>query len=455
MYFDSGGEGAPTESDIVEMVVRPLLRYDRMSMVPDVDGRDFRPSRFSGEGGEDARPTDLIRTIRIDGDESSTHRTIVEHCQDSLKKTDLPWWEILVVRNTGSGSSACVLRVHHVIGDGLALVAAFNKIFTNKDGGPLKSPLDSKKDGNSRKTGEEIQPKKNKHGFFATAWSLARALFHVLTLGATKYDDDTAFSKMNNSKLKHSGRREAVIFPAVPLDFVKKLKTAAGEATTVNDVLVSVMSQAIRDYCLSRNDPIFTGSNASDGAKKQDLRCRALLPVGFPRPSSELDDTSLALRNIWAMASCDIGLGCSDMVERLAHVRKNTRAMKAEPIHKAYVQLQVQNVLGPYVPTSVGQQTVFDTFSRHSLVLTNVPGPSEHCVFAGKVVDRVQLFFDNLLTQVDLISYAGTIYGNMVYDADELPGAEAFGKLYAGALVALAASLGVEVPPEVEKAAAA
>ena len=114
------------------------------------------------------------------------------------------------------------------------------------------------------------------------------------------------------------------------------------------------------------------------------------------------------------------------------------------------MQLKIQNGLGPYIPVSVGQQTVFDTFSRHSLVLTNVPGPSDKVLFAGKKVMGVQLFFDNLLTQVDLISYAGKVYGNIIFDAEELPNSKIFGTLYVNALVQLAQRLNVNVPPELE-----
>jgi len=114
------------------------------------------------------------------------------------------------------------------------------------------------------------------------------------------------------------------------------------------------------------------------------------------------------------------------------------------------MQLKIQNNLGPRIPVRLGQQTVFDTFSRHSLVLTNVPGPQGRVLFAGKRVKAVQLFFDNLLTQVDLISYAGGVYGNIILDEEQLPNSEVFGQLYVGALVELAKVLDVDVPPEVK-----
>lgn len=436
VYFD---DGPPTADAVAELVVKPLLAYTRLSEVPDLTNRTTRPSRHGG-----VRPLDLVRELTIKGDDTLTNKTIVEHCQDTLGagRDDLPWWEVLIISNAGPGSSAAVIRIHHVIGDGLALVAAFEKFLTDVNGASIQSPI-SFKSSASGVGGGSGKTKKTK-GILSTTWSLLEATGHVLTLGATKYDDDTVFSKMNHAKMKHSGKREAVIFPTVPLDFIKKLKTAA--KVSVNDLLMTAVSEAIHNYCLAQEDPLLAERGSS-------IQCRALLPVGFPRSAEGLNSPVTAMRNIWCMVSCDLGVGHVDIEDRLRHVHSKTQEMKEKP--RAYMQLKVQNNFGPYVPTSAGQKTVFDTFSRHSLVLTNVPGPSVVCMFAGKPAKSVQLFFDNLLTQVDLLSYAGQVYGNMIFDADQLPDSNLFGRLYAGALVELANRLSIAVPPEVQKAATA
>jgi len=421
----------PSNKAVVDSIIIPLLEYVRLSTVPDLDNKICR----SDDGMKKVNPNDLIRELNINGDEALLNKFIVDHCQDTLGegRGDLPWWEILIIRNSNKNApSACVLRFHHVIGDGLALVAAFNKLLTTEDGKEIQSPI-SFKSGASKK-------KRGKKSILSTLWSLVEATGHCLTLAATKYDDDTVFSKMNHSKMKHSGKREAVIFPTVSLDFIKQLKTAA--SVTVNDVLMTAVSQAIHDYCKLQNDTVLA-------EKGSDVQCRGLLPVGFPRNEDELKDNSTAFRNMWCMVSCDIGVGFTDILDRLKHIHAKTTEMKEKP--RAYMQLKIQNGLGPYVPVSAGQHTVFDTFSRHSLVLTNVPGPSDTVCFAGKKVEGVQLFFDNLLTQVDLISYAGKVFGNIIFDAEQLPESEVFGKLYLQALVELAKRLNVDVPAGIEK----
>lgn len=425
VYFDE----LPSRSSVEAQIVGPLLAYERLSHVPDLERRVCRRSSRG-----DVAADQLVREVQISGDEALLNQTIVEHCPDPLScgREDLPWWEILIIRNTAGGQpSACVVRIHHVIGDGLALVSAFNKLLTTVDNKPLASSRSSFNSSAARKSSTR------KRGLLSNVFSLIEATVHCLTLSATNYDDDTVFSRMNHSRMKHCGKRQAVIFPTVPLQFIKDLKQSAG--VTVNDILMAAVSHAIYAYCRLQKDSVLE-------AKKSGIQCRALLPVGFPRDQNELNDKSTAMKNLWCMVSCGMGVGESNIRDRIEFIRSKTREMKEKP--RAYMQLAIQNSLGPFIPLFIGQQTVFDTFSRHSLVLTNVPGPPEECRFAGARVKSVQLFFDNLLTQVDLISYSGNVYGNIIYDANELPGADVFGKLYIEGLVELAREFEVELPPE-------
>ena len=55
---------------------------------------------------------------------------------------------------------------------------------------------------------------------------------------------------------------------------------------------------------------------------------------------------------------------------------------------------------------------------------------------------------DSVLTQVDLISYADNVYGNIIFDDSELPEADVFGKLYLEGLFELAKEFGVDLPPK-------
>lgn len=100
----------------------------------------------------------------------------------------------------------------------------------------------------------------------------------------------TLFASLLSTLKTHTLRRELVLFHDIPLDFVKELKNKA--AVTVNDVLLTCLSQAIHDYLVKENCDVLSTERAN-------LQCRALLPVGFPRPSHLTFDKAGTLRNKW------------------------------------------------------------------------------------------------------------------------------------------------------------
>jgi diacylglycerol O-acyltransferase len=418
LYFDK----PPTVENLAKLVIQPLLEYERFSNIPEAS--TLRKST------NDYKPTDLIRTLNVSGNEDLLNETIYKELTEKLdqNRNDLPWWEIILLENS-NGPSACVFRAHHCLGDGLSLVNAFGKIMTSTDGTPMESNVTKA----ILKRADSKPP----------ISSVLSAIVHVVTLGKSKVDDPTVFFK-RDSGLKYSGNRKVLLFPNVPLDFIKQLKNAAPMPITINDILMFAISQAIHEYCLAEKDPVLK-------AKARSLQCRALLPASLPRSETEVEDKNLAMRNKWCMVSAELSVGYEKPLERLAAIHETTSFLKKSP--RAFIQLWFQNNIAPWLPVSLGRQTTFDVFSRHSLVLTNVPGPEKPCLFAKAKITGVQMIFPNVIPQVDLLSYAGIIYGNIVYDPTDLPKGDMLAQLYAKALVDLAKTFLLEAPVALEAAA--
>jgi diacylglycerol O-acyltransferase / wax synthase len=418
----------PSVDAIVNEIIKPLLKqHERMKLVLDTKTGYFRPTSTPYE------PKDLLRILEIScSDESTLNQTIFDHCQDSLIEygTSRPWWEILVVQNNGKGPSALVIRVHHALADGISLVHAF---------APLLKPKtkNEKTTMNTAVKATDNVPSSTRNYFIKLILNILEGTFHVLTLGLSKYDDKLSFSKCNHGQMKHSGKRDFVILPTTSLEFIKKLKKAGN--CTVNTIIMTAISQALHDYCLIQKDVVLVD-------KGSDVQCRALLPVGFQRSKVELSDPRTTLINKWCLISCNIFVGYDDINLRLNSIHEAMTQIKHSS--RAYMQLLIQNTIAPLLPRRVARQTVMDIMSRHSFVLTNVPGHGEICLMAGKPVSAVQVFFNNLLTQVDIVSYAGNVYGNVVYDPNALSDFQTFGLLYAKALILLAERLGVQPPDD-------
>jgi hypothetical protein len=447
VWFDGG---CPETIHLAEEVVTPMLSYTRLNSIPDAAMSRSRPS------SQHYNAMDLIRVIQADvkeGEdaESSIYREIYNHLQDPLtvNRGDLPWWEILVVRNRDDanhgGRSAVVFRIHHGLADGISLVNVFGGFVKYQDGSPLTSLLENftSTPGTSKRA-----PPTNRRAAVSPRNGVGtwlRELLNVLMLGMTRYDDDTAFSKHNHGGMTYSGNRRAVIFPSVPLDFVKAIKNAA--SVTINDVLMTAVSYAITEYCDRQNCPAVKEQREGN----RTIQCRALLPVAFPRSKEQMTDADTALSNRWCFFSTDLGLHKLDILDRLHFIHKANLDIKGTP--RVFLQLSIQNKILPFLPAVVGQKTLFDIMSRHSLVFSNVPGPDRPVVIAGKVVTGVQMLYANLIPQIGFLSYAGRVFGNIMLDPDAIPESSSLRVFYARALVALSSRLNVPTPQDLSKMA--
>ena len=88
----------------------------------------------------------------------------------------------------------------------------------------------------------------------------------------------------------------------------------------------------------------------------------------------------------------------------------------------AGVQMWLQRQLPRILPQFLQQKTAYDIFSRHTMVFSNVPGPSRDIYVCGERVLGMQVLFPNLVPQSLLISYADSVFFNMSLDEDDLPG---------------------------------
>lgn len=340
-----------------------------------------------------------------------------------------PLWVFHRIVNAGTGLSGLLIRIHHVIGDGISLVNAMSRILTDEFGSPININIPDGKISakDSGKDAERPPPP----GFF----QVAKSALDILTLPVSKYDSKTFFAPEDPAKKKMTKKIKSIVFPTVKLEFIKSIKNKAH--VTVNDVLLSIFTGALWRYCENRKDP------ATQGKAAAKLSTRCLMPVSLPRPSEQYSNPVTALRNFFVMVSIPIPFQPLSAKERLYKCHATTSALKRSPTPG--VQMWLQNFLPNILPQAFQQKTAFDIFSRHTCVFSNVPGPADLISLCGEQVVGMQILFPNILPNVILISYAGAIYFNMNMDDELLPGAaEELPKYYLEELKELAKEYGLD-----------
>eukprot|EP00519_Triparma_laevis_P004711 CAMPEP_0182501944 /NCGR_PEP_ID=MMETSP1321-20130603/12394_1 /TAXON_ID=91990 /ORGANISM="Bolidomonas sp., Strain RCC1657" /LENGTH=477 /DNA_ID=CAMNT_0024706719 /DNA_START=29 /DNA_END=1462 /DNA_ORIENTATION=+ len=407
-------------------LVQVVSSYERCSGVPEgTPGKADWRIRYV-----DFKPEDMIRTISVNSPDE-IHGTIEGLLHDSCRNKGLPWWEIVRIEGPPNTESAVVIRIDHVIGDGISLVNLMEQILEDTEGKKLDNiiPASMANKFKKKKTfGQRVSQ------FFKCIYYF----FVVLGLPAGAFDSNTAFRKKLGKKMVYTWKRKLVKFETMPLAYIKQLKSEGG--VSLNDVMFSCLGGALRKYNLSQ------GCEVTEKKGKKTLM-RALMPVAFPRPDVDKNDKSAILRNKWVFVSGDFGVGYEDCMERLHFVNGKMNTLKNSPL--AGVQLAVQETIPPKLPVNLGRQTVYDTFIRHSIIFSNVPGPEKPVKFGGEQVTETQMYFNNLVPQVGILSYDGKIFMNMNIDTEAIPGSEALPQYFAQELVELSTKLGIEAPLEI------
>jgi diacylglycerol O-acyltransferase / wax synthase len=374
-------------------------------------------------------------------DDHTAHLTVNSEAEiydtmDRLSKDDFssmtgkPLWKFYLIENKSNGLSAIFCQIHHVIGDGISLVVALKKIFDDKSGAPLSFDLSSAK----TKAGVKKTAKKGPSAI-SMLFTLLKSTWRVLTLGMSKFDSDISFTVKNKEDTAMSiATNKFVFFPTLRLSFVKAIKEKAGG--TVNDVMLSLTTGAIRRYCQGRGDALPPG-----------LQVRALMPYAFPRSANEMDDPTRCMRNKWSFLSVPLPMDALSVTDRIDQCHATMESIKTSV--DAIVQLFLQDHVLSKAPEFLIHKTAFDSIARHSLIFSNVPGPQRTAYFAGEPVVGLQAMFPNLINQVLIISYNGCVFMNMAVDSAIIRDIPALQKAFLDEAIELAQAFGLSTEASV------
>lgn len=403
-------DGDPPEAEILRIAREKFARYKRFRSVP-------RPNP-AGLGWTWV-PCDLDVSAHIHmhrvRDETDLKARVQDIALSPLRRPDLPQWEIHIIKNEGTGRSAICPRLSHCIGDGISLSEVFTDMVTRADGGPpqKRSPF--------RRRETSFVPS------LARAASLVRAAGEAAALPFATRDMPTPFRP--DGPLVCSGRQRIVDFPEVPLDVVKSIKNAAG--ATVNDVVMAAFAGAARRYMSATGHEV-----PGDG------QMRALIPVAFPRRRLEGDaKAENGLCNNWSFASLPLPVHSGSRAGRLRAMQASTTHAKTTPT--VFIQSALQNALFSLVPASLVRSATRDVMGGHSVCFSNVPGPQEPLRVGDADIVGVQVVFPNVLPQVCVLSYNGTVYGNIVVDEEMFQTPELLALYYGEEIERLASEYGV------------
>jgi WS/DGAT/MGAT family acyltransferase len=325
---------------------------------------------------------------------------------------DKPLWDMYLVEGYGPGC-AILWRTHHCIADGIALARVFLSLTDDAPNGSVApAPLAHQ----HRRRARPTRPRQ-----LARLMRAAEDQTRVLTkLLLTRSDADTALrGELGVSQRVGSTR-------PMPLAEVKRTGHATG--TTVNDVVLSAVTGALRGYLLERGTPV--------------AEIRAFVPFNL-RPLSEPIPPDLGNKFGPVLLTLPVGLHAPQ--ERLAEVHRRMAEIKQSP--EGAVSYGALSATG-MAPPDIGRAIIDLYTAKASALITNVPGPPRLVHLAGTPVRGMLAWAPrpgSMSMSVTIFSYNGDINVGLAADAGLIPDPERILARVEGELGDLQRGRGVDV----------
>lgn len=331
---------------------------------------------------------------------------------------DKPLWQMHYIPNYNHGS-ALLCRLHHSIADGMALVYVILSITDlTRDGylNLLEAPPPPPIPTNSRQrfltqAKEEFQAARRRaekrvykgadlvgspevlidYGY--QGLEAAEIISNFLLLPP---DPDTSLrgALTTEKRVAWSG--------AIQMKDVKRIRRRFGG--TVNDVLMTIFSGAIRKYLEDQGEPVDA------------FTVRATVPVNL-RPLEKMHE----LGNQMGAMFISLPINIADPAERLIEIEHRTTGGKNSLEPPVFYRLL--NVLG-VTPKNIANQLIKLFSTRASLVMTNVRGPAQTLYLAGSPINEIMFWVPQtgrLGVGISIISYAEHVFLGVISDSALVP----------------------------------
>ena len=342
-----------------------------------------------------------------------------------------PLWQINLIEDytgpDGVKGSAMIVRIHHCIADGIALISVTMSLVDGGAPPPERSKKAAKQtgaedwiaetllkpftditvkalgavgEGAARSLGMLGDPKKGMSEGFEKgmhgSMDMAKVLLQVLKDGAALalMPDDSK----TRLKGKPGGVKKVAWCDPIPLDEIK----AVGKALncSINDVLLSCVAGALGEYLKTHGDDV----------SGQEIR--AMVPVNL-RPL----DQAHKLGNRFGLVPLVLPIGVENPIERVYEVRRRMAALKGsyQPL-LAFSMLAVAGLL-----IKPAQDMMLNLFAKKTTaVMTNVPGPREKLKFCGSTLEQSMFWVPqsgDVGLGVSILSYGGGVQFGVITDS--------------------------------------
>ena len=374
LLFHAAPDWRDVERAFATRVVERFPRFRQRAVGPVLSISPRRPSWHDVHVslGDHVRRVDL----RHETSGAALDRHVAERASVDLDRRR-PLWELDLVDGPGEGA-ALLLRTHHAMADGAALVHVVRALTDPVD------PADGTPVGDRR---ARRPADLGGRDLAQDAAALTRLGGRLLARGATG----------GSLTAPLTGTKDVARCRPVAVDVLKA--TASGAGGTVNDVYLAAIAGAL--------------GRTVDAEDARRPHLDVVIPVDLRHGEVASPDE---LGNHFGLAFVRLPHRAQDRTARLAAIREQTRQIKASP-EPAVVHAALGGVSRLHPKA---QHAWIDGFIKDATaVVTNIPGPPHPVALAGERVQGMFLLVPStgpIGMGVSLLSYAGSAAVTVIAD---------------------------------------
>ncbi|MGZ5194583.1 MAG: wax ester/triacylglycerol synthase family O-acyltransferase [Ramlibacter sp.] len=414
--------------------LKPPVKYHELCRR--VEERLLKYNRFRQRVVEDTAGATWVEDTDFDIERHVLHEKLPKHAkgkaqsalQDRVGELAMqpldpkhPLWQMHLVEDY-EGGSALIVRIHHCIADGIALISVTMSLVDGGEAPPERKrkeapagaedwiahtlikpftdmtvkALGAAGEGAVKSLGMLRDPHKGIEGSIDLAKLAYQVISDAAALALMPDDSKTRL------KGKPGGSKRVAWCQPIPLDEVK----AVGKALncSVNDVLLSCVAGALGEYLTSLGDNV----------AGQEIR--AMIPVNL-RPIEH----AYKLGNRFGLVPLVLPIGTENPIERVYEVRRRMNALKGstQPL-LAFGVLAVAGLL-----IKPAQDAILALFGKKTTaVMTNVPGPRDKLKFLGSTLEQSMFWVPqsgDIGLGVSILSYGGGVQFGVITDTALCP----------------------------------
>src|SRR3954451_5958399 len=358
-------------------------------------------------------------------------------------RRDRPLWEMWLVEGLEDDRFAILSKTHHALVDGISGLDILSVLFSDEaDRGAAWTPAPAP--SGTQLLGEAlVERATTPFEMVRGARALLRAPRQVAGRLAANVVGAGALAWAGLQPAPESPYNAGIVGPdrrftwvRGSLDELKAVKNELGG--TVNDVVLTVVSRALRSHLLRRGEDI------------EGLELKAFIPVSVRGEDARGGET---LGNQVAGMIARLPVGCGDAEQCLEMISAQMSGLKESG--QAVGATALTELTGFAPPTVIDQASRLITRQRFiNLVVTNVPGPQFPLNFAGRELTDIFPMVPlarNLAFGVAIVSYNGTMNFGLCGDFNVMPDLDEVAADFTEALREIRAAAGISRRPETAK----